>query len=93
MMHPWSNWRFMHEKYVRRVSQKLASTNFMADLLQCERTRWWMLVRVSRSVPAYFFRSPFFTPASGKTHIAATMSTAVPMTKVASSGRTGEPLQ
>jgi hypothetical protein len=37
--------------------------------------------------------SPFFAPASEKTHMAATISTAVTITKVAKSGRTGEPLQ
>src|SRR5262252_930388 len=40
-----------------------------------------------------FLTSPFFTPASGKTHIAATMNTAVAMTKIESSGRIGDPLQ
>src|SRR5262249_62066879 len=39
-----------------------------------------------------FFGSPFFTPASGKIHIATTMNTAVMMTKVEKSGRIGEPL-
>src|SRR5215468_10129239 len=40
-----------------------------------------------------FLTSPFFTPASGKTHMAATMNTAVPMTNVESPGRIGDPLQ
>src|SRR5262249_45491574 len=35
----------------------------------------------------------FFTPASGKIHIAATMNRAVAMTKIESSGRIGDPLQ
>jgi hypothetical protein len=35
----------------------------------------------------------FFAPASGKTHMAATISTAMTITKVAKSGRIGEPLQ
>src|SRR4030081_1874347 len=39
-----------------------------------------------------FFNSPFFTPASGKIHIATTMKTAVTMTKIEKSGRIGEPL-
>src|SRR5262249_27108694 len=37
--------------------------------------------------------SPFFTPASGKIHTAATMNTAVTITNIESSGRIGEPLQ
>jgi hypothetical protein len=37
--------------------------------------------------------SLFLAPASGKTHMAATISTAVTITKVAKSGRIGEPLQ
>ncbi len=37
--------------------------------------------------------SPFFTPASGKTHIAAIMKIAVPMMKVAKPWRMGDPLQ
>src|SRR5262249_32540103 len=40
-----------------------------------------------------FVTSPFFTPASGKIHIAATMNAAVMMTNIESSGRIGEPLQ
>jgi hypothetical protein len=40
-----------------------------------------------------FFKSPFLTPASGKTHIATTMKTAVTITNVAYSGRIGDPLQ
>src|SRR6516162_4722046 len=40
-----------------------------------------------------FLTSPFFTPAAGKTHIAATMNTAVMITNIESSGRIGEPLQ
>src|SRR5262249_20164791 len=39
-----------------------------------------------------FVTSPFFTPASGKIHIAATMNAAVMMTNIESSGRIGEPL-
>ena len=35
----------------------------------------------------------FFTPASGKIHIATTMKTAVTMMKVEKSGRMGDPLQ
>src|SRR5262249_21673593 len=37
--------------------------------------------------------SPFFAPACGKIHIAATMNTAVAMTKIESCGRIGDPLQ
>src|SRR5438874_11153105 len=37
--------------------------------------------------------SPFFTPASGKTHMAATMKMAVTMTNPDSPGRIGDPLQ
>src|SRR5262249_20621456 len=40
-----------------------------------------------------FLTSPFFTPASGKPHIAATMNTAVTITNIESPGRIGEPLQ
>ena len=40
-----------------------------------------------------FGRSPFLTPASGNTHIEATIRIAVTMTNVEYSGRTGDPLQ
>jgi len=39
-----------------------------------------------------FLMSPFFTPASGKTHIAATMKMAVTMTNPDSPGWIGDPL-
>src|SRR5262245_41106884 len=53
----------------------------------------WVMGRAEAISYFAFLTSPFFTPASGKIHIAATMNTAVAMTKIESSGRIGDPLQ
>jgi hypothetical protein len=56
---------------------------------------WMVETRPSHDRRSYFarFASPFFTPASEKTHMAASISTAMTITKAEKSGRIGEPLK